>query len=307
MQYFSDGKVTGWPHIYIKAEYETTREGSKLGIRWKISWSIDQYYFFGYNINADVWTEGNNYGTQIKANSPNRGSGESYFPNENDYYWFDKGYGVNEITGCRIIISSGNGGNISFDTGDDKTVTTPTGYAPSTISSNIDFNIGNDLTLNIYDPTNQNYNYKIYLDLYNESNAWQNIMSLETTSKNPTLSLANLDTTLYSLLPNSQNRPIRINVETYINGTDIGMTTKSGTCYVVNSNPDIPDFVLSSQEYGGIIDSISAGYGPYNMWSNIVACTKNIHTSTKNGATIKKVILDWGDGSPIEELNVGQG
>lgn len=211
MQVFSDGKDTGWGHIYYKIEYETTRDKTKLGIRWKITWAIDRNYYFGYNIIADVYTEGQNFGRQIKANSPNKGSGVSYFPNKTEYLWFDEGYGSNEINGCRVILKSTNGGTVPFDTGADRTLKTDVGYTSSSLANNIDFNIGDNLPIIINDATSQTYNYKLYLDIYKEDNTWQNVKVHETTSKNFTLDISDITTMLYSLLPTRNVAPVRLN------------------------------------------------------------------------------------------------
>ena len=156
MKVLDEGRWTVWQHIYFTIEYETTRDGEKLGIKWKIKWEIDANYFFGYNLVANVWTEGNDYGRQIKANSPNRGSGEVLFPEDGGYYWFNKGYSSNQITGCRVQIKSTNGGTVNIDTGTDRTVTTPSGYQVSNINKSIDFIIGDNISV-------QHYKSKIYI------------------------------------------------------------------------------------------------------------------------------------------------
>ncbi len=303
MQVFVQGKEVQWGHINYTVEYETTRDGSKLGIRWKLTWAIDNGYYFGYNIIADVYTEGNNYGGQIKANSPNRGSGVTYFPSETEYFWFDKGYGSNQINGCRIIFKSTNGGSVTFDSGTEKTVTTPVGYIASTINSNIDFNIGNDLNISISDITNVNYNYKVYLDMY-VNNVWKSIKEEDITSKNFTLDLANLANNLYNLLPNNNSAKIRVNLCTYIGTTLLGMTTKEGTCYIKNSNPETPVFGIFGMRGGTSIDDelsdIVAGFGPFGNLSDAHIAIKDISLSAKNGATLKKVIIEWN--GKIEEV-----
>lgn len=305
MQVFAQGKSSNWAHINYTAEFEATRDGSRLGIRWKLTWAIDNAWYFGYNIVADVWTEGSNFGRQIKANSPNKGSGVTYFPSETEYYWFDKGYGSNSINGCRITFKSTNGGTVTYDTGADRTVTTPTGYTVSNIVSNVDFNIGSNLNISISDVTNQAYNYIVYLDAY-INNAWQNIKELNTTSKNFTLVLTDVANTLYNLLPNSNSAKIRINLSTYINGTLLGITTREGTCYVTNSNPDDPDFGIFSI-YGGEtiadeITSIVAGFSPYGPFSNAVIAVKDSTIIAKNGAIPKKIIVEWN--GITEEVNL---
>jgi hypothetical protein len=297
MELFSQGKTSSWTHIFNKIEYETTRNGSKLGIRWKITWAIDNYWYYGYNLVAQVWTEGANYGGQIKGNSPNRGSGVSYFPSENDYLWFDKGYSNNEITGCRVIINTTNGGSASYDTGADRTLTAPTGYTASIINSSVNFNIGENLTVNLADITNQAYNYKVYLDLYKENNTWENIKYLETTSKNFTLDLSSLASSLYALLPNSNSRPCRLLVETYIGTSFIGNNLANGNVNVTNSNPDTPQFLIFGATGGDVesdaITSIWAGFGPYNDKSDAILAVKDISMVAKNSATLKKIVIEW--------------
>lgn len=128
MQVFAEGRGTGWNKIYFTVEYETTRSGVNVGIRWKIKWAINSTAWYGYNLVADVWTKGANYGRQIKANMPNRGSGQALFPEDGGWFWFNNGYTNNDITGCRVIVRTTNGGTVSFDTGTDKTLTAPTRY-----------------------------------------------------------------------------------------------------------------------------------------------------------------------------------
>ncbi len=296
MQVFAQGKENQWGHINYIVEYETTRDGPRLGIRWKLTWAIDNGYYFGYNIISDVYTEGTNYGRQIKANTPNNGSGTSYFPSDSDYYWFNKGYGSNQINGCRVIFKSTNGGSITYDTGADRTLTTPTGYVSSNISSNINFDIGNNLNINISDITNQNYNYKLDLDMY-VNNTWINIKKFEKNSKNFTLNLADIKDTFYNLLPNSKIANIRINLYTYIDNTYLGTTTANGECKVVNSNPEIPIFGIFDIEGGTSsnqeINNIIAGFELYGTLSNAYIAIKNDSLKAKNGATLKKAIIEW--------------
>lgn len=296
MQVFAQGKENQWGHINYTVEYETTRDGPRLGIRWKLTWVIDNAYYFGYNIVADVYTEGTNYGRQIKANAPNNGSGTSYFPSDSGYYWFDKGYGSNQINGCRVIFKSTNGGTITYDTGADRTVTTPTGYVASNINSSINFDIGNDLNITISDITNQNYNYKLDLDMY-VNNTWTNIRKFEKNSKNFTLSLAEIKNTFYNLLPNSTKANIRINLYTYIGNTYLGTTTANGECKVVNSNPEVPAFGIFGMSGGNSLDEeindIVAGFGPFGNLSNAYIAIKNNSLKAKNGSILKKAIIEW--------------
>ena len=306
MQLFSQGKDTGWGHTSYKIDYDITRSGSKLGIRWKITWNIDNGYYFGYNIVAQVWTEGSNYGRQIKANSPNKGSGISYFPSATDYIWFEKGYSNNNITGCRVIISSTNGGTIPYNTGADRTLVAPTGYIASTISSDVNFNIGENLNIVISDITNQPYNYKLYLDIYKEDNSWEQVKYLETTSKNFMLTLTDIATALYDLLPNSNSRPCRFKLETYISTNLIGTYIKDGISSVVNSNPEVPNFLIFPQNGGYSVDdaitTIVAGFGPYNNGSNVILATEDDTILAKNGATLEKIIIEWN--AKIEEVAI---
>jgi hypothetical protein len=302
MQLFSEGKDTNWGHIYYKTECETVRDKTKIGIRWKITWSIDRYYYFGFNIVADVYTEGVNRGRQVKANQPNKGSGVEYFPNENEYYWFDKGYNDNNINGCRIIMKSTNGSSSVYDTGDDRIVTAPSGVAPivytfSTLMNNLEFDIGDNIPILISDTTNQSYNYKLYLDIWAENNAWQNVKMIETTSKNFTLDIQDITTLLYSLLPTRNSAKCRLLLETYINGNYYGTNIKEGICFVTNSNPEVPNFGVFGR-YGGTsindeLSGIIAGYGPYNTDSNAFLAVEDSSLLAKNGATLKKLIIEW--------------
>lgn len=294
MQVFNEGRGTGWQHIYFTTEYETTRDGPRLGIRWKIKWNIDKNYWYGYNLVAEVWTEGNNYGRQIKANSPNRGGGEAIFPENGDWLWFEKGYACNEITNCRVIVKTTNGGSAKIDSGADKTLTTPTGYVASNIKDSIDFIVGNNLKIKIDDKTNQNYNYLLYLDVMNDSNSWENVKSLTTTNKEFTLDLSSVINTIYSKIKTRNTSKIRIRLNTYINNTALGYTIKEGTCYIKNSNPNALTFTVTGNE-GTEITELTSGYGPYNDKSNIyVNVSKILNSNGVNSAELKKVKITAG-------------
>lgn len=312
MQLFSQGKDTGFGHINYIIETETTRNGTYLGLRYKITWRIDNKYYFGFNIKAQVFAEGQDRADVkrlVKSNSPNRGSGVAYYPSENDYYWFNKGYGSNQVTGCRVILHTTNGSNQIYDTGADKTLSAPVGYVMSTLGSTPNFNIGDNLAVLINDVTNQGYNYKLYLDVVNESNNWQNVISnMSLTSKNFTWDLQGIKTNLYNMFPNTINIKTRLVLETYINSTYLGTNIQEGTCYITNSNPNVPDFVLFSM--GGFhetledeITSIVAGYGSYKDWSNVLLATKDSSIVANNGATLKKIIIEWNGAK--EEIILG--
>lgn len=242
---FSEGADSGWNKLSYKIEYETTRDGPRVGIRWKIRYTIANQYYFGYNINAAVWVEGTNYGRIIKQNNPNSGSGEALFPENGGYYWFDNGYTNNDITGCRVVISSTNGGGISYDTEDDRTLYAPTGYIASNITSSTNFNIGNDLKIVINDITNINYTYIMTLDVKKADGTWQTVSNVTTTDKIYTWNLSSLASTLYSLLSTRNSAETKISLVTQYEETDIGTVIKSGVVYVTNSNPDAPLATLS--------------------------------------------------------------
>ena len=80
MKLLKEGRGTGWQHIYFTIEYETKRNKNKVGIRFRIKYEIDKYYYFGYNIVASVYVKNINKGRQIKANTPTRGAGTALFP-----------------------------------------------------------------------------------------------------------------------------------------------------------------------------------------------------------------------------------
>lgn len=307
MQLFDEGKDRGWGHIHYKIEYETARNEKneeEVGVRFKIKWEIDNYYWFAYNIYADIYVEENNYGRQIKANSPQTGKGEI----TTEWFWFDKGYENNNINSCKIVIKSTNGGNIPFDTGDYRIIYAPQGYIPSIISNDIDFNIGNDLKISIEDITNIKYDYKLYLDIVNENNKWQNIASININKKEYIWNLSALKEDLFNLLPNRNQAKIRIKLETRYSGNLIGATIKEGLCKVVDSNPDIPEFYLIYQGdwlSKSSISHIRNGFSPYNNIYNIYVKIKKISSIVgKNGATLKKYIFKGG--TYVKEINIEQ-
>lgn len=309
MQIFNEGRGTGWQHIYFTVEYETTRDETKLGIRWKIKWQIDTNYVFGYNIVATVWTEGTNYGRQIKANSPNKGGGEALFPADGGYYWFDKGYASNEIEGCRVIINSTNGGTINLDSGTDKTLTTPTGYKASTISNSIDFIVGNNIPIQIYDVTNQSYSYQLNLKVLDDNNDWTSIKTYSTTSKNFTLNLSNETNTIYSKITKRNSTKIKIELQTSINNISLGYTSKEGVCYITNSNPTALGFTITDVS-GTEITSITTGFGPYNDQSNLwVKINKLASDNGTNSAKLKTVIIKVGNATKTLDISnyIGSG
>lgn len=296
---FSEGADSGWNKLSYKIEYETTRDGPRVGIRWKIRYTIANQYYFGYNINSAVWTKGSNYGRIIKYNSPNKGSGEALFPEDGGYYWFDNGYTDNSITGCRIVINSTNGGGINYDTrtdGTDRTVYAPTGFLASNITSSTNFNIGNDLKVVIKDITNIDYTYLMYLDVMKSDGTWQTVSNVTTTDKIYTWNLSSLASTLYSLLSTRNSAETKISIITRYGGTDIGTIVKNGVVYVTNSNPDAPLATLSSSN--GTLSVISeinvvAGFGPYSDNSTIFVAVKDTSLVAKNEATLEKIIVEW--------------
>ena len=302
MQVFDEGRGTGWQHIYFTIEYETTRDGEKLGIKWKIKWEIDANYFFGYNLVANVWTEGNDYGRQIKANSPNRGSEEVLFPEDGGYYWFNKGYSSNQITGCRVQIRSTNGGTVNIDTGTDRTVTTPVGYQVSNINKSIDFIVGDNISVQINDITNQKYTYKATLKILNDNNSWTNIKSMTTTNKTFVFDLSDVTNTIYSNITTKNSTQIKIELETIINNASLGKTIKEGTCYITNSNPNPLEFIITNF-LGEEIDSIITGYGAYNANSNIdVKINQLENDNGNNKAKLVKAIIQAG--KDVQEIGI---
>lgn len=309
MQVFEEGRGTGWQHIYFKIEYETTRSGPNVGIKYKITWDIDKYYFFGYNLVAEVWVEGTNYGRQIKANTPNRGSGTAYFP-DLGYLWFNKGYATNAINGNRVKVYSTNGGTPNIDTGEEVVLAAPTGAVASEIKNSIDLNIGNSLNVTINDITNVNYTYNLYLYVLEASNAYTQVATKITTSKNFVWDLSSITSTLYSKLSTRNSAKIRIKLETRLNNTLIGYTIKEGNCYVLNSNPNAISFTILKAETNTEITSIVAGYGPYNPNSNVkIRIPKIANSNGKNSATLKEAVLEVGNSTnriPITTL-VGTG
>lgn len=305
-QIFSEGNDSGWNKIYYRIEYETSRNGTNVGIRWKINWSIARGYFYGYNINASVWTKGTNFGRIIKGVNPTTGGGEALFPEDGGFYWFNNGYTDNAITGCRIIINSTNGGNATYDTGSDRTVYAPTGFVPSTILSSIDFNIGNDIKITIDDITNINYNYVLSLDVKKNDGTWQNIASVETSNKNYEWNLEQYSNTLYSLLSTRNSAEARMNLTTKFSSETIGITQKAGTVYVTNSNPDVPLVSLAPTSGTSTViteTDIVAGFGPYNPDSNLFVLYKPASLIAKNGATIEKLIIEANGETEI--INIG--
>lgn len=305
-QIFSEGNDSGWNKLHYKIEYETARNGTNVGIRWKISWSIANKYWFGYNINASVWTKGTNYGRIIKNVSPTTGNGESLFPTDGGFYWFNNGYTDNAISGCRIIINSTNGGNANYDTGSDRTVYAPTGFVPSSILSNINFNIGNNLKIVIDDITNINYNYILSLDVKKADGNWQNISTVETNNKNDVWNLEQYSNTLYNLLSTRNTAEIRINLTTKFNNETIGTTQKTGTVYVTDSNPNAPLVSLAPFTGTGTVITeidIVAGFGPYAPDSNLFILYNPSSLIAKNGATIEKLIIEANGQTEI--INIG--
>lgn len=309
MQVFEEGRGTGWQHIYFKIEYETTRSGPNVGIKYKITWDIDKYYYFGYNLVAEVWVEGTNYGRQIKANTPNRGSGTAYFP-DSGYLWFNKGYATNAINGNRVKIYSTNGGTPNVDTGAETTFAAPTGAIASEIKNSIDLNIGNSLNITISDITNVNYTYNLYLYVQETNDVYTQVATKNTTSKNFVWDLSSIINTLYSKLSTRNSAKIRIKLETRLNNTLIGYTIKEGNCYVLNSNPNAISFTILKAETNTEITSIVAGYGPYNPNSNVkIRIPKIANSNGKNSATLKEAVLEVGNSTnriPITTL-VGTG
>lgn len=296
MQIWAEGRGTGWNKIYFTIEYETTRNGEYIGIRYKIKWAINSKAFFGYNIVADVWTEGINYGRTIKENRPNRGSGESWFPENGDYYWFKKGYTNNDINSCRIIIYSTNGGTIRLDTADytgtgetDITFKAPTGYTVSDIASEINFNVGNSLNVRLNNPTNVVYNHNIKLQIMNDSNNWIDIKAIQTTERNFELTYSK-DLILQNVKTRNDIRT-RLIVDTYYGQAHIGYTIKEGYCYIRDSKPDSISFIVTdwnNQE----ITSITSGFGPYRDDSNIFVKISGIEKiPVKDYAELKKIII----------------
>lgn len=309
MQVFKEGRGTGWQHIYFKIEYETTRNGPNVGIKYKITWDIDNYYYFGYNLVAEVWVEGTNYGRQIKANTPNRGSGTAYFP-ASGYLWFNKGYATNAINGNRVKVYSTNGGSPNIDTGAEVTFAAPTGAVASEIKSSVDFNIGNNLNVTIGDVTNVNYTYNLYLNVMETNNNYTQVATKTTTSKNFVWDLSGIKNTLHSKLSTRNSAKIRIKLETRLNSVLIGYTIKEGNCYVVNSNPTALSFTVLKAGTNTEITSIIAGYGPYAPDSNvIIRIPKIANSNAKNYATLKEAVLEVGNSTnriPIATL-VGSG
>lgn len=296
MQVFKEGRGTGWQHIYFKIEYETTRDGANVGIRYKISWDIDKYYFFGYNLVSEVWVEGNNYGKQIKGNTPNEGSGVTYIPSQSDYLWFNKGYETNAIYGNRVKVYSTNGGTPNIDSGAEVVLAAPTGALPSNIKNSIDFAIGNSLNIEINDITNVAYNYVLTLSVLEVNNTYTNILTKNTTSKNFVWDLSSLTSSLYSKLSTRNTAKIRIKLETKIGDTSIGYTVKEGNCYVLNSNPAAINFNILKYNEDTEINSIIAGYGPYTDASNVrIKIPKVANVNGKNSAILKEIVLNVGN------------
>lgn len=305
-QIFSQGNDKNWDKLHYDIEYETTRNGTDVGIRCKIKWSIKKGYFFGYNINAQVWIKGNDYGRIIKKNEPSSGSGEAYIPEDGSFIWFNNGYINNAIDGFKVIINSTNGSDIYYDTDEERTVYAPTGFVPSDILSNINFNVGNNLNIVINDITSIKYDYVLYLDLQKSDGTWQNIAELVTKEKNFEWNLSQYADTMYNLLSNVNKANIRINLRTRYKEIDIGMTQKLGIAYIVDANPNIPLVSLSSQEGTNEIITemnVIAGFGPYNLNSNIYVLYNPSSLVAKKGATIEKIIIEANGINDV--INVG--
>lgn len=302
---FSEGKDSGWGHVYYKIEYETTRLYENIGVRYRISYNIDRNYWFGYNIYANVWTEGQNFGRQIKANSPSSGGNTLLFPENGDFYWFNKGYADNNINNCRVIINSTNGGTVPFDTGSDRTLVAPTGFLASSISSSIDFNVGEDLKININDVTNINYTYNLNFYCLKDSSQWQKVAELNTNSKNFTWNLKSNSNTLYGLIKNRKNSRIRIDLTTYYGGTTIGQTSKEGTTYIVNSDPDVPTVTIDSfYDYAIALPANvnTTSTIPTNNPSKLSIIINKESLVAKNQATLKRILVSYINGQKIYDL-----
>lgn len=311
-QIFSEGKDKGWTHIYYKIEYETARNGTLVGIRFKIKYSIDPYYWFGYNIYANVFIENNDYGRTIKENSPSSGSNELLFPENGDFYWFDNGYTNNKINGCRIIINSTNGGDVPFDTKDEgagETVYAPTGYRASEISNNINFNVGENLRININDITNIDYQYTLRLDVLNDNNNWQTINTINTSSKNFEWNLSEFSETFYNSMVTKNKSEIRIILTTKYNNngnlTEIGTVYKQGEVKITNSNPEPPSFfvdILSTY----VVAMPNEFYSSGNTLPNevhIIVDEKSL--ITKNGAKLSKINIEYANGNKLVDISDG--
>ncbi|MFA6843583.1 MAG: hypothetical protein WCR33_04200, partial [Bacilli bacterium] len=230
-----EGWTSGWDKVYIKVKYETTRSGSSIAVRYRIEWEIKVNYYYGYPIKAYTYSEGGlREDITLKNASPSTGSGAV----ETGWYWHDKGYSDNNLNNCRVYIYSTLGGSAVFETGWN-TLVAPQGALASTISSNIDFTIGNNIPITINDPTNLGYSYSLFLYV----NGVADVVTMTTTSKNFTWVFTQAQINdIYSKVPNQNSAGVTIYLATYLNGTHIGTTNVSGTCYVANSNPTLSGF-----------------------------------------------------------------
>lgn len=178
---------------------------------------------------------------------------------------------------------------------DDETITT---QPITSISSNINFTIGNNLTL-----TFNNYNVKqFYLTLHvlNSSNEWEQVLS---TSKMQVSSyvwnLSSQASTLYSKLKNSNSIDIQIRCYTETGTNELKYTSQSGTMSINVSNnlPTTPSITCENT------DSVSYGvlgnksYIPTNRAG--MKLKINTLSSAKNSSSIICYMLNVTNASGV--------
>ena len=87
------------------------------------------------------------------------------------------------------------------------------------------------MPITISDVTGLGYTYRLYLYI----NGVADVVTKETTSKSFTWTFtAEEIQRIYSKVPNVNQAESKIYLDTYYNGTYIGGTVKTGTCYVAN-------------------------------------------------------------------------
>ncbi len=117
------------------------------------------------------------------------------------------------------------------------TITLDTILREATITSTVDFTIGNNIPLTTNNPGGFNLKFHLYID--NQFICEKTGSGISTLL---TFTTAELNT-MYSKTPNNNNKAMSIACGTFSGTTQIGdWKWKAGTCYVINSNPTLSDF-----------------------------------------------------------------
>ena len=201
---------------------------------------------------------------------------------------------------CRVYVYATSGGGATFNTGN-YTLVVPQGAVASTLSSSLDFTIGNNLPITISDVTGLGYTYKLYLYI----NGVADVVTKETTSKSFTWTFtAEEIQRIYSKVPNVNQAESKIYLDTYYNGTYIGGTVKTGTCYVANSNPTISGFTYKDTS---ISTNITGSDQKLLQSKSSIQITVGT-IAVKNGATFSKYSVQIGNRmyeSTSNVINIG--